>query len=760
MDTDILLDTREYLCGEDFIDQLLLQSEWSSLLDETDASPSEILAGASPNLVQPISPALSIKSSPSSSNSDSGSDDDSKNSTSARQFSQPAYDWLSNFDNNGSNYLNLEDIELFLQKTDSTKTDYTIQNYATERKGPVVAIDNGIIKGLKTEIEYCDKPETPQVHEGNSYLKNSFFKVENENFQENNSIKKDKSIVLNDQIKLFVDPKQIPGTPNRDTNIENNSVKKQIPIQNIRGKIDILPIKYPNSTNGHHVKITPSQCKIIVNSKTKPVVTHPQKEAIPLTLQNDVTPTIELDDLKSPDEEDLNITEAEIRAIKKQQRMIKNRESAIQSRQKKKEYVSALEQQLLEAHQEIARLRLENKILRDQLDTGGRTRKKPRLDTALLIPKKNIAVILAMVFMVSLNWNVLGWNSKPFIGPSNTHTSNRHLLWAEENLIDISSENDQLDNSTYETDCQNVTLKDSMRINQTESIRIAGELNRWIGGGKTLNWTYDASKRKRQVYLNDEKINGGLLEVYKLFNKLSLDSSLIDLPSERSQPRNIREKSKMRRLRRNREVDISSNDIIDYDKLYRQPLRTSVDDFIDFGEWNALLQALHRRDDTFYVVGVGKGQHLLLPAVSHNVTRPPKMALILPAKSGNDSLMNDHVTLMQIDCSVVNTTLVKLKSEALPESVRKNKKPLYDTKAGNGIDKDNIDASLLDILKNSSNNMPDYPSNEKNNIVSSHIDKDGFSSYLYSKVNDINDKKVKVDHTIRNNITKNSNFSK
>ncbi|PZC79823.1 hypothetical protein B5X24_HaOG215812 [Helicoverpa armigera] len=79
MDTDILIESKDCLCGEDFLDQLLSNDyKWSSLLDATDASPSEILADAAPILVPPISPILSIKSSASSSNSDSGSEDDSK----------------------------------------------------------------------------------------------------------------------------------------------------------------------------------------------------------------------------------------------------------------------------------------------------------------------------------------------------------------------------------------------------------------------------------------------------------------------------------------------------------------------------------------------------------------------------------------------------------------------------------------------------------------------------------------------------------
>lgn len=108
--------------------------------------------------------------------------------------------------------------------------------------------------------------------------------------------------------------------------------------------------------------------------------------------------------------------------------------------------------------------------------------------------------------------------------------------------------------------------------------------------------------------------------------------------------------------------------------------------------------------------------------------------------------MADHVTLMQIDCSVVNTSLVKLKSKALPESLRKRvDNDVKSTKLGskhnklnNDIKKsikDSLDAKLSDPLKNSSKNFSNYSVSKKQiETKDNDIPKDdSFAQYLFSK---------------------------
>lgn len=113
--------------------------------------------------------------------------------------------------------------------------------------------------------------------------------------------------------------------------------------------------------------------------------------------------------------------EVEDKLQKKHQRMIKNRESACLSRQKKKNYMTSLEQQIAELGDDNKTLRTQNTFLRDRIQQleslvcvcGKAAERQTSAGTVRLLPmvqrnKRNTMFVLAVVFMVSLNFGPFG----------------------------------------------------------------------------------------------------------------------------------------------------------------------------------------------------------------------------------------------------------------------------------------------------------------------------------------------------------------
>ncbi|XP_039954803.1 cyclic AMP-dependent transcription factor ATF-6 alpha isoform X1 [Bactrocera tryoni] len=419
---------------------------------------------------------------------------------------------------------------------------------------------------------------------------------------------------------------------------------------------------------------------------------------------------------------------------KKQQRMIKNRESASLSRKKKKEYVVSLESRISDLEKENCTLKGENSSLRSQLvalaqscqcknsnisefvlntlDINAKVNDQhvkiaPKLSgkslkqrmTATNI-KKNIAILFALAFMVSLNvGNFQNYMNKNHIENSiesdatnpEEPATGRRLLWAE-------TENEfkqKLNNSKRETEMdvpplhflhpvnrsrgalsseQNInrTIKELPMTsaskkcanvsNNTENHRLHSNLHKWIDVNDYLNLSL--YKENGNGYLDNSlsfrKFSPDYYDRKPLQLPLQEDVATINMKRKLIMtPPLVQSKQPKLETPQANEIDDSGNDKNSLD-IFKPKISE---------EYLRLFKGIKRQDDTFYVLSFNM-DHILLPASAYNKSARPKMSLMLPA---GDPSVNGDIMLMQIDCEVVNTTELELKSFMIPEKLRPQK---------------------------------------------------------------------------------------
>ncbi|TNM93078.1 hypothetical protein fugu_018480 [Takifugu bimaculatus] len=344
-------------------------------------------------------------------------------------------------------------------------------------------------------------------------------------------------------------------------------------------------------------------------------------------------------------------SDIDMKVLKRQQRMIKNRESACQSRKKKKEYLQNLEAQLREAQQENERLRRENHDLRQRL--AG----KEGSDS--INNKRTVCVMAILLFMTfsfgpvsisdrrltDLQEGIVSYTGRHLLEieqqqqqqeetvapPDREEKSETEEEGAEElpesyqfrNLSDVLS--DMKDLVLQDID-RYFTSSDCRQFNRSESLRLADELRGWV--------------HRHQI---DRKKSGGKPKLAKKAK--------------------ITQKAQLRKTNVSRYLPVQTHRSIESQLQVLPGPEVTYADFLD---------AIDRREDTFYVVSFRR-DHLLLPAITHNKTSRPKMSLVMPAMSVNESLYNSsqgYEMMMQVDCEVMDTRIVPIKSSAVPPSLR------------------------------------------------------------------------------------------
>ncbi|XP_063057082.1 cyclic AMP-dependent transcription factor ATF-6 alpha [Engraulis encrasicolus] len=327
-------------------------------------------------------------------------------------------------------------------------------------------------------------------------------------------------------------------------------------------------------------------------------------------------------------------------ASRRQQRMIKNRESACLSRKKKKEYLLTLEARLKVALSENAHLKNENGTLKQQLQ--GLVSENTVLKATA--PKRRAVCLMVLVVFLVFNIGPMSLTDSDGSKILRSAAAGRHLLefdpdtQAPEEATLTSS----LEDSISEEKGLMVVKKAPLIIpgpaacqppvNRTKCIKLAHELRGWVHRHEVQR-----TKSRRQINTDTksrtilEKENGSKDEVTQILPVQYTDSA----------------------------EQTSGNEL----QVYYAPHRT----------YNEFFDEINRRGDTFYVVSFRR-DHLLLPATNHHKGRRPKMSVVLPAMNINDSVIKDqdYEVMMQIDCEVMDTRILHVKSSSIPPFLRAN----------------------------------------------------------------------------------------
>ncbi|XP_032082250.1 cyclic AMP-dependent transcription factor ATF-6 alpha isoform X3 [Thamnophis elegans] len=263
-------------------------------------------------------------------------------------------------------------------------------------------------------------------------------------------------------------------------------------------------------------------------------------------------------------------TNMDMNVLKRQQRMIKNRESACQSRRKKKEYMQGLETRLKAALLENDHLKRENGSLKRQLDELAVENQNLKGSP----PKRRAICVMVVFAFVMLNYDRLSgfeWGPDSAEHPASTGYQNRHLL---EFSASRPQETDGKNNDGYKPSVSDnkalmvVTEEPIIYvppqpcqpfINRTKSLRLSHELRGWVH-------RHEAERTRSRRMSNNQQQKEQTVQ-----SASGKNSELMTLPyTDNSVGRN------------------SGSELQVY---YASP--RNYQDFFD---------AIHRRGDTFYVV--------------------------------------------------------------------------------------------------------------------------------------------------------------
>jgi len=386
---------------------------------------------------------------------------------------------------------------------------------------------------------------------------------------------------------------------------------------------------------------------------------------------------------------------------RKQKRMARNREAALQSRQKKKELMQTLEVRLNALSSMNSQLKVENDVLKEKIkqleNENVELRHRKQIDVPDLA-KKTSCVLVLFVFL-AINVKPLSNMSSKLHDPSQFYQASvrhgRNLL--EYDRKTMNSEQPVYQNIVYNKDetrlLPSEALMDILDRKVLRKIRRLYKLQGMVkqerlalAGSEVRNKANETnddcslSFNRTEVYrLNEaleklvkvhkkkgkklKKMKNDLKKVEKVLALKNFLHQSVNCTSEQNSTSNCSRKFSPRMIalprKESRQRRIPSNDA----KL------NQVQTFqYDWSAFERFQKSINRQPNTFYFVSFKK-DHIFLPPLQYNETQRPRVSFILPNSNSTHSIWNstgDKVSLMQIDCQVMDTKIFHILKSNIP----------------------------------------------------------------------------------------------
>ena len=331
--------------------------------------------------------------------------------------------------------------------------------------------------------------------------------------------------------------------------------------------------------------------------------------------------------------------------------MIKNRESACLSRKKKKEYVTTLEDQLNGLVKENRSVKRDNEVLRQRVrdlesekshhwQTSGSS-----VTSKVMGPNgRKATAVLALFCVISLNIGTLTtkvYHQQQPNQPSSSHVDlteklrdlsmpssimpqnwhGRSLLWKSRDEASDEDSDSKASTSHNDTLFNDPKCPSMQQFNQSESIRLDNLLRGLFQSEesvKTAQHKLNSTLRNRNGPTSPVQTRPATAKPY--------ETSLGPYGKPRGANGGLPPTGFYQML-----IPPSAQPAATATAGMSRTGMTLYDQETGQGfSYEALFEAIQRREDTFYVVSFS-GDHLLLPAKSKNESSRPRMSLLLPS---------------------------------------------------------------------------------------------------------------------------------